>query len=155
MEMNRLKPTVLASSLFNSNTMKSGVLAGLTLLSAACSNNSATDPTPSNGSQNGIIAGNLEVSTANNTVKLRNTTERQVGYMVIDQNQLIVALYPPCGNNCPIVKQGETVAVPYAQIGGYTPQSTDATVLWWKYTVRADGTRVPEGAMQSTSIKLK
>lgn len=156
MEMNRLKPTVLASSLFNSNSMKSGVLAGLTLLSAACSSNSATDPTPSNnGSPNGIIAGNLEVSTANNTVKLRNTTERQVGYMVIEKNQAIVAMFPPCATNCAILRQGESIAVPYAQIGGYAPQSTDAMVMWWKYAVRTDGSRVPEGSMQIVNIKLK
>lgn len=166
-EMNRLKPTVLATNLFKNNMLignaltsgmiKSSVLASLALLTVACSVTTTTsEPTPSsNDSQNGIVAGTLEVSTANNTVKLRNTTERQVGYMVIEKNQVIVAMFPPCGANCPILKQGESASVAFTQIGGYTPQATDAMVLWWKYAVRSDGTLVPEGAMQTASIKLK
>lgn len=144
--MNRLKPTVLGTT-----------LAGLALLTSACSTSGAiADPTPSsNGQQNGIVAGNLEVTAANNMVKLRNTTENQIGYMVVDKDQMVVALYPPCNTQCPMVKQGETVSVPYSQINGYTSKSTDAVVLWWKYTRRADGTLAPEGAMQNTNVKLK
>lgn len=142
MEMNRLKPTVLAS---------------VALLSVACSsNNTATEPSPaSNDSQNGIVAGNLEVSVANGALKLRNTTERKVGYMAVDKDQMVVALYPPCGTNCPIVTQGQTASVPFSQISGYTSKSTEAVVMWWKYTQRADGSLTPEGAVQTTRISLK
>ncbi|MEO7998170.1 MAG: hypothetical protein ABI852_12035 [Gemmatimonadaceae bacterium] len=165
--MNRLKPTVLANNLFRNNMMigsaltsgmiRSSVLASLALLMVACSSNTAaTEPTPSNNdSQHGIVAGTLEVTTSNNTVKLRNTTERQVGYMVIEKNQVTVAMFPPCVSNCQVLKQAESATVPFTQIVGYTPQATDATVLWWKYAIRTDGTLVPEGSMQSTSIKLK
>lgn len=141
METHRLKPTVLAT---------------LALLSAACSSNPAAPESPAqNGSPNGIVAGTVEVTAGAGVVKLRNTTEKQVGYMVVDKDQMVVALYPPCGSNCPIVVQGATASVLYAQISGYTNKSTHAVVMWWRYTTRADGTRVPEGAMQTTTVQLK
>lgn len=141
MEIQRLKPTVLFS---------------LALLSAACATDPSGPQTPAqNGSQNGIVAGTLEATASGGSVKLRNTTEKQVGYMVVDKDQMVVALYPPCGSNCPIVVQGATATVPYTQISGYTSQSTHAVVMWWRMTVRTDGTRVPEGAVQTIQVQLK
>lgn len=141
MEIHRLKPTVLAT---------------LALLSAACSSDPAGPENPAqNGSQNGIIAGTLEVTAASGTVSLRNTTEKQVGYMVVDKDQMVIALYPPCGATCPVVVQGATATVPYTQISGYTSKSTHAVVMWWRYATKADGSRVPEGAMQTTTVQLK
>jgi hypothetical protein len=141
MEVHRLKPTVLAT---------------LALLSAACANEPASPESPlQNGTPTGIVAGTLEVTANGGTVKLRNTTEQQVGYMVVDRNQAVVAMYPPCGINCPVVVQGATAQVAYSQIGGYTSTSTHAYVLWWRYTLRADGTRAAEGPVQSTLVQLK
>lgn len=141
MEIHRLKPTVLAT---------------LALLSAACAHDPAAPESPAqNGSQNGIVAGTVEVTASSGLIKLRNTTERQVGYLVVDKNQMVVALYPPCGSNCPVIVQGAIATVPYSQISGYTNQSTHAVVMWWRYTVRADGTRVAEGAVQTTTVQLK
>ncbi|MBC8090127.1 MAG: hypothetical protein H7Z40_22955 [Phycisphaerae bacterium] len=142
MELHRLKPTVLATlALFSA---------------AACTTDPAAPESPAqNGSQNGIVAGTLEVTASSGSLKLRNTTERQVGYMVVDKNQMVVALYPPCGSNCPVVVQGAVANVPYSQISGYTNQSTHAVVMWWRYTLRADGTRVADGAVQTTTVQLK
>lgn len=150
MEPNRLKPTILASSMF-----KSGVLASLTLLGAACSTNSASTAPPTNNGASGIVAGTLEVTIAGTALKLRNTTEQQVGYMVVDKEQMVIALYPPCAANCPVLVQGATASVPFSAIGGYTSQSTEARVMWWKYVVRADGTKVADGPVQTVSVKLK
>jgi len=141
MEIQRLKPTVLAT---------------LALLSAACGNDPAGPQSPTqNGSPNGIVAGTLEVTATGGLVKLRNTTEHQLGYLALDKNQMVVALYPPCGTNCPVLVQGAIATIPYPQISGYTNQSTHAAVLWWRYTVRADGTRAAEGAVQTTLVQLK
>ena len=141
MEIRQLKPTVLTI---------------LALLSAACANNPAGPQSPTqNGSPSGIVAGTLEVTASSRSVRLRNTTEQQVGYMVVDKNQMVIALYPPCGTNCPVVVQGAIATLPYTQISGYTNQSTHAVVMWWRYTLRADGTRVAEGAVQTTTVQLK
>lgn len=141
MEIQRLKPTVLFS---------------LALLSAACATDPSGPQTPAqNGSPNGIVAGTLEVTASSGSVKLRNTTEHQVGYMVVDKDQMVVALYPPCGTTCPVVVQGATATVPYTQISGYSSKSTHAVVMWWRYTLRADGSRVAEGAVQTTQVQLK
>jgi hypothetical protein len=175
MESHKLKPTVLASSLHRSDAPKNGpqrsgvrastmltstvltgiMLASLMLLGTACSTDSALVTEPVDEQSPGIIAGTLEVSLNGQALKLRNTTERQVGYMVVDKNQLVVALYPPCGEQCAAVVQGASANVPFSQISGYTPESTEATVMWFRYQIRTDGKKVPEGAVQMTHIKLK
>jgi len=132
---------------------RGGVLATLALLGSACANEfSSTAPATNNGTP-GIVAGTLDVSTANGAVMLRNTTEHLIGYMVIDNNRLMSVA--PCGSTCPIVVQGATSTVPFAQITGYSLESSEAQVLWWKYTVRTDGAKVADGSMQTTTIKLK
>ena len=96
----------------------------------------------------------LEATAARPTLTLRNTTEFQVGYMVVDKDQMVVALYPPCGDNCPKLQQGASVAIPYANIGGYTNASTEAVVMWWTYTRQADGSLKATGAVQTKNIRL-
>jgi hypothetical protein len=121
----------------------------------ACSDEAVlpTDSVPTN-SNPGIIAGTLEATAARPTLTLRNTTEFQVGYMVVDKDQMVVALYPPCGDNCPKLQQGASVAIPYANIGGYTNASTEAVVMWWTYTRQADGSLKATGAVQTKNIRL-
>jgi hypothetical protein len=170
MESHKLKPTVLASSLHHNaptrigpsrsrvvagTTLAVAALASLSMLGAACTTDSALVTKPVDEHTPGIIAGTLEVSLNGQALKLRNTTERQVGYMVVDKNQLVVASYPPCGEQCAAVVQGASANVPFSQISGYTPESTEATVMWFRYQARTDGKKVPEGAMQMTHIKLK
>lgn len=134
-------------------------LAATAFLAAAttgCSNEGAApveNATPA-GSNNGIVAGTLEATAARPTLTLRNTTEQVVGYMVVDKDQMVVALYPPCGANCPKLVQGASIAVPYAQISGYTNASTEATVMWWTYTRAADGSLQASGAVQTKNVRL-
>ena len=121
----------------------------------ACSEEATTptDSVPTN-SNPGIVAGTLEVTAAKPTLTLKNGTEFQVGYMVVDKDQMVVALYPPCGDNCPKLAQGAQVAIPYANIGGYTNASTEAVVMWWTYTRQADGSFKATGAVQTKNIRL-
>ena len=100
------------------------------------------------------MAGTLESRAQRPTLTLRNTTEHVVGYMSVDKDQMVVALYPPCGQNCPTLVQGQSVAVNYSAITGYTPASREATVMWWKYTRRADGSLQPEGGVQTVNVRL-
>lgn len=150
MEPNRLKPTILASTMF-----KGGVLASFALLGIACSNDSAgTAPDLTIGTP-GIVAGTLEVSAVAGGVKLRNTTEQQIGFAVLDKDQFVIAIYPLCIADCLMLPQGVTATVPFSLIAGYNPQSTEAVVVWWRYIVRADGMKVPDGSQQTTTVKLK
>lgn len=107
-------------------------------------------PAPSQG----IVAGTLEVKAQRPSLTLRNTTELVVGYMVVDKDQMVVALYPPCNTQCPTIEQGASVQVPYSKIGGYTDASTEAVVMWWTYRRQADGSLRPESAVQTTRIGL-
>ena len=74
--------------------------------------------------------------------------------MVIDKDQMTIALYPPCGAQCAKLVQGADVSVPYASIAGYTSASTEANVLWFTYARAADGTLTPQGPVQTTRVKL-
>jgi hypothetical protein len=128
------------------------------LLLAACGSDSeplATGPeTTTPGGNQGIVAGTLEVSAARPVLTLRNTTEFVVGYMVVEKNMATVALFPPCGDNCPTIRQGESVAVNYSSIAGYTASAREAIVMWWTYAPRADGRLVPQGAVRTVNVQL-
>lgn len=131
----------------------------LSLLSSACAGapNEATADDPAierpSGNQ-GIVAGTLEVKAARPTITLRNTTEQVIGYLVVDKDQMVIAMYPPCNQQCPLLVQGTSVTVAYPQISGYTEKSTEAVVLWWTYRRAADGTLRPESAVQTTRVRL-
>ena len=140
----RLAPTVFASALLACSV-------------SACigwptGNDSGSSPSPDEG----IAAGTLEVNVdrVGKSLTLRNTTEFEVGYMVIEKDMLVVALFPPCGQQCPILVQGARVTVPFTDIAGYTPQAREARVLWWTYRRNADGTRTAQGAVRTTNIML-
>ena len=142
--MSRLStPLILAVSL---------LLAGC---AGAASETTAPDSVigPPAGNQ-GIIAGTLEVRAVPPALTLRNTTEQVVGYLVMDADQMVVALYPPCGQRCSLLVPGATTTTTYSQIAGYTPQSTHAIVHWWTYRRTADGTLQPESAVQTTRVRL-
>jgi hypothetical protein len=100
------------------------------------------------------VAGTLEATAAKPVLTLRNTTEFVVGYMVVEKNMATVALFPPCGNNCPTIRQGESVAVSYSSIAGYTPAAREAIVMWWTYARRADGSLAPQGAVNTINVRL-
>ena len=130
------------------------MLASALLLSACTSERKLdTAPTQSTGS-NGIQAGTLEAKAVRPTLTLRNTTEFVIGYMAVDKDQAVIALYPPCGQNCPTLRQGESIALHYTSIGGYAAASREARVMWWKYVRRADGSLSPEGGVQTVTVRL-
>jgi hypothetical protein len=126
---------------------------GLLALSA-CSHDSTRVDSSDRAPNQGIVAGTLVVTAARPTLTLRNTTEFVVGYMVVDKDQMTIALYPPCGTQCAKLVQGANASVPYASIAGYTSASTEANVLWFTYARAADGTLTPQGPIQTTRVKL-
>ena len=132
--------------------IRSTAVAALLLATAGCSNE---EKLAAPGSPNqGIVAGTLQVTAANSVLTLRNSTEFIVGYMVVDKDQMVIALFPPCGAQCPTLAQGASVNVNYANIGGYTSKSTEATVMWWTYARAADGSLQAQGGVQSKRITL-
>lgn len=134
------------------SAFRSTAVAALLLATTACSNEpKVAAPTPPNA---GIVAGTLQVTATNSVLTLRNTTEFIVGYMVIDKDQMVIALFPPCGAQCPTLVQGASTNVSYTNIGGYTPKSTEAIVMWWTYSRAADGTLLAQGSVQSKRITL-
>lgn len=118
--------------------------------SVASDPDGSTTPTPNQG----IVAGTLDVKADSGHVTLRNGTEFIVGYMVVDKDMATVALFPPCGQQCPTVVQGASKSVAYSAIAGYTNRSTEAIVMWWTYTRAANGTLTPQGGVQTTRIRL-
>lgn len=127
----------------------------LAAATTACSNEvSPLENATPHGSNSGIVAGTLEVTASRPTLTLRNTTESVVGYMVVEKNQMVVAMYPPCASNCPTLVQGASATIPYANIGGYTSSATEVMVMWWTYTKAADGTLQATGAVQTKNVKL-
>lgn len=82
------------------------------------------------------------------------TTAADVGYLVVERDMITVALFPPCGQRCPVLAPGASVTVPYTAIAAYSPEVREARVFWWSYRRNADGTRSAQGAMQTTSITL-
>ena len=127
----------------------------LAAAASACRNDAAVVDVP-NPPQNsgGLLAGTLETVAIRPHLKLRNTTEFVVGYMVVDKDQMVVALYPPCGAQCPKLAQGEQLLLPYANIAGYTDRSTEAVVMWWTYIRGADNTLQPHGPVQTRHVRL-
>ena len=131
---------------------RSATVAALLLATAACSDEEkVADSTSPN---EGIVAGTLQVTAANSALTLRNTTEFIVGYMVVDKDQMVIALFPPCGAQCPTLAQGASATVNYSSIGGYTSKSTEAVVMWWTYARAADGSLQAQGGVQSKKISL-
>jgi hypothetical protein len=137
--MHRLAPTVFFAS----------------ALLTACGRDDQPLAGPENPNANqGIVAGTLEARASRPTLTLRNTTEFVVGYMVVDKDQMVVALYPPCGDSCPQLVQGAQAQLDYTRIAGYTASSREAVVMWWKYTRDRDGKLRPEGAVQTVNVRL-
>lgn len=133
---------------------RSIAVTALLLATAACSNEpSVADPQTPSPNQ-GIVAGTLQATAANGNITLRNTTEFVVGYMVLDSEMMTIALFPPCGDSCPTLVQGQQVAIKYSNIGGYNARSKEANVLWWTYVRAADGTLRITGATNTVNVKL-
>lgn len=132
-------------------------LAAAFLAAATAACDSKTTPTETSlpdGSHAGIVAGTLEATANKSTLTLRNTTDQIVGYMVVEKDMAVVALFPPCGPTCPKLVQGTQVTLPYADIPGYSSRATEVRVMWWTYIRTADGSLQATGAVQSKTVKL-
>jgi|APMI01.1.fsa_nt_gi hypothetical protein len=136
-----LRPTIFASA------------AALAALLGGCAGEPTTSDAAPRDSQ-GIVAGTLSVSAARPALTLRNSTEFVVGYMITDKDMATVALFPPCGTQCPTLVQGASATVNYTAIAGYTNASTEAIVLWWKYRKNADGSLTAIDGVQTTRVAL-
>lgn len=65
---------------------------------------------------------------------LANTGRLAVHYMVFDRSELGIMLWAPCTPDqpeCPTLRPGQTVQIPYVEIGAYDPGDTQAVVYWW------------------------
>lgn len=142
----RLAPTVLASALFACG------VAGCGALTVGTDDRTERSSSPNGG----IVAGTLDVKANRDakTITLRNTTEFEVGYMVIEANMATLAMFPPCGAQCPLLVQGNSTTIAYSAIAGYHAQATEARVLWWTYIRNADGTRTAQGGVNTVVVAL-
>ncbi len=107
------------------------LLMGLLLASAACRRD-LTAPAPDASAQ-------VTVSPVPDGLRLVNATDRPIAYTVFERGYL--ALFAPCldpGPGCLRLATGARAVVPYAEIGGYTPDAREAIVYWWHL--------VPDGA---------
>jgi hypothetical protein len=98
----------------------------------------------------GLWEGKVDAVVADGRVTLKNGTERVIGYLVVEKNMAIVALFPPCTTDCKTLVQGAEVSISYQDIPGYSPGATEAIVYWWTYG--SDGRA--EGGMKSENVRL-
>jgi hypothetical protein len=123
------------------------------VLTAACSSGAPTDfssPPPQN---QGIVAGEVTITAKRPQLTIRNGTGLTVGYLAVDENQVIIAMYPPCVT-CTKLAPGGTVVIPYASIDGYTANSRVAKVLYWSYIPGPNGTPVASGPINTVDVRL-
>jgi hypothetical protein len=147
---NTVKPNVEMSV----RTLSTAVLLALALMATACDGTpSEANPSPEAPNQ-GIVAGAVTARAERATITIRNSTEFVVGYLLVDSEMAVIALFPPCANSCAKLVQGESITVPYTAIGGYTSASKSALLHWFKYQRKADGTLVPIEGVNVLRITL-
>ena len=91
------------------------------------------------GNATGSTEDGLRVVPAGETaIAVTNLRAEAVYYRIINADAL--ASWAPCTSpaDCPEIAPGETVRIEYAEIGLYSPDSMEATLLWWQFA-RADG----------------
>lgn len=98
----------------------------------------------------GLWEGKVDALVADGRVVVKNGTERVIGYLVVEKNMAIVAMFPPCTDNCTTLVQGGEASIRYEDVPGYSPEAREAVVYWWRYGI--DGR--PEGAMSSELIRF-
>lgn len=129
------------------------LIAALLIAGAGCRTEAirTTGPEDSNPNQ-GIIAGDLtvQVDKAGKMLTLRNSTEFAVGYMIVEKDIATVALFPPCGANCPKLAQGQSKQVSFNEVVGYTSEAREARVMWWTYAPNGDA----QGGVRTTVVRL-
>ena len=87
----------------------------------------------------GVLTGEsddaLTVVATGASFRLRNESMGRVHYMVVERDIAALINWAPCtGDTCPAVRARSTVAVPYNEILGYSPEAREAIVYWWPST---------------------
>lgn len=98
----------------------------LTLCAAALLAACAGDPA-------GSARDGLRVAIEGDAVAVTNLDEQPVYYRIVNPEAL--ALWAPCTapEDCPRIAPGQTVRIPFAEIGLYQPDSTEAELYWWRF----------------------
>lgn len=109
----------------------------LTLCAAALLAACAGDPAGS--AQDG-----LRVAIEGDAVAVTNLDDQPVYYRIVNPDAF--ALWAPCTSpeDCPEIAPGQTVRIPFSEIGLYQPDSTQAELYWWRFR-RVAGTYLPAG----------
>jgi hypothetical protein len=74
------------------------------------------------------------------TLHVSNMSGRPLHYMIHereDEGLLFWGKCTPANQGCPVLAPGETLRIPYAELGGYDPGDTEAIIYWWES--RPDG----------------
>ena len=67
-------------------------------------------------------------------LRLTNTGTSALAYLVFERNFAALALFAPCtdpGPSCVRLAPGQTVTVPFREIGGYTSAAREVIVYTW------------------------
>lgn len=127
------------------------VMAALVLVAGACARDGAEPAAPETETPgSGLWEGMIEAQAVRDSVTLKNQTERTVGYVVLEKNMAMVAMFPPCTSDCRTLVPGASASVAVADIPGVEPTSREVVVYWWSY----DRAGVPMGGMSSTVVAL-
>ena len=117
----------------------------LAALALACSSPTGTEPRP------------LRVVAAASTVTMENPNAWPVFYLVANPQFLALVDFALCedpSSACPRVPPRGTVHVAYADIAGYEPGETEATLMQWRLERQLDGTYRSRD-FQATTLGLR
>jgi hypothetical protein len=79
-----------------------------------------------------VSGGVLTVTAAAGVLRLRNGSQEAVNDFLLARDAVPLVDWLPCaGPACPAVPSGDSVSVPYVQVAGYSPATTEAIVWWW------------------------
>lgn len=128
-----------------------GWLVAAIVASAGCAGDPAAPGDEQGMPGQGLWEGKVDALVADGRVTLKNGTEWVIGYLVVEKDMAIVAMFPPCTSNCTTLVQGGEATVRYEDIPGYSSEAREAIVYWWRYGT--DGR--PMGAMASETVRLQ
>lgn len=90
----------------------------------------------------------VQVARVGDGIRIRNSTPTPIAYAVWNRGWL--ALFAPCtstGPDCPRLAPGASITIPLTEIGGWSPDATEAIVRWW--TVEPDG----QGGSRASEVR--
>lgn len=124
-------------------------VAALAVVVSACSSDRAEPAAPETPG-NGLWEGMVEAQFIRDSLTLKNQTERTVGYVVLDKDMAMVAMFPPCTSDCRTLVPGASASIALTDIAGVEPDSREVMVHWWSY----DRDGKPMGGMSSSTVAL-